>query len=375
MEWLNYHHLLYFWLTVREGGVSRAADQLRLAQPTVSAQIRALENMLGEQLFRRERRSLVLTDVGRIVYRYADDIFSLGRELLDTVRDRPTGRPLRLTVGIVDVVPKLVAYRLLRPVFAMDAPVRVVCREGKADALLAALALHEIDVVVADRRPPPGTPVRAFARLVAESRVTFFAPPRLTRRHRAFPRSLDGAPFLLPAESTTLRRSLDEWFEARNLHPVPIGEFEDSALLMAFAEAGAGLFAAPTLLAPTIRRRVGARAIGVATGIRERFYAISVERRLKHPALIAIDETARQSLPEESLSTKPSHAVPAAEDHADEPTPRRHQDHRDRTGDPGTVRRPRARRSRRRRHQDREHRRRRSQSLDPREADRRPERS
>ena len=296
MEWLNYHHLLYFWLAAREGGVSRAADQLRLAQPTVSAQIRALESMLGEKLFRREGRSLVLTDVGRVVYQYADDIFSLGRELLDTVRDRPTGRPLRLNVGVDDAVPKIVAYELLRPVFAMDVPGRVVWREGKADALLAALALHEIDVVVADRRPTPGTPVRAFARLVAESNVTFFAPPKLARRHRAFPRSLDGAPFLLPAESTTLRRSLDEWFEAENVRPVSVGEFEDSALLMAFAEAGLGLFAVPTLLEPAVRRRLGAKRLGVAKGIRERFYAISVERRLKHPALIAIDEAAHRGL-------------------------------------------------------------------------------
>jgi LysR family transcriptional activator of nhaA len=297
MEWLNYHHLLYFWLAAREGGVSRAAEQLRLSQPTVSTQIRALEGMLGERLFRREGRTLVLTDVGRVVYQYADDIFALGRELLDTVRDRPTGRPLRLTVGVVDVVPKLVAHEFLKPVFALGTPVRVVCREGKADQLLAQLATHDLDVVVADRPPAPGAPVRAFARLLGESDVTFFAtPPLAARRRRAFPRSLDGAPFLLPAETTALRRSLDEWFEQRSLRPNPVCEFEDSALSMAFGQAGLGLFAAPSILEREIRRQYRVVPVGRAPEVRERFYAISVERRLKHPALIAIDEAARRKL-------------------------------------------------------------------------------
>jgi LysR family transcriptional activator of nhaA len=317
MEWLNYHHLFYFWLAAREGGVTRAADQLRLAQPTLSAQIRSLEGMLGEKLFRRRGRTLVPTEVGRVVYQYADDIFALGRELLDTVRDRPTGRPLRLTVGVVDVVPKLVAYELLKPVFALGTPVRVVCREGKADLLLAELAAHELDVVVADRAPAPGTPVRAFARPLGESEVTFFAAaPLARRRRRGFPRSLDGAPFLLPAETTTLRRSLDEWFDEHGVRPNPVCEFEDSALAMAFGQAGLGLFAAPSILEREIRRQYRVVPVGRAAGIRERFYAISVERRLKHPALIAIDESARRMLGPElggprEAPAKPSGSRPA----------------------------------------------------------------
>jgi LysR family transcriptional activator of nhaA len=219
MEWLNYHHLLYFWLAAREGGVSRAADELRLSQPTVSAQIHALEEAFGEKLFRREGRTLALTDVGRVVYRYADDIFSLGRELLDTVRDRPTGRPLRITVGIVDVVPKLVAYELVKPIFGIGVPVRVVCREGKADRLLAELALHEIDVVLADAPASPRVGVRVFHHQLGECGVTFFAAPALARRHRRrFPKSLDGAPFLLPAETTALRaRMLKPWLVTRRM--------------------------------------------------------------------------------------------------------------------------------------------------------------
>jgi LysR family transcriptional activator of nhaA len=219
MEWLNYHHLLYFWLAAREGGVSRAAEQLRLSQPTVSTQIRALEGMLGERLFRREGRTLVLTDVGRVVYQYADDIFALGRELLDTVRDRPTGRPLRLTVGVVDVVPKLVAHEYLKPVFALGTPVRVVCREGKADQLLAQLATHDLDVVVADRPPAPGAPVRAFARLLGESDVTFFATPPLAARRppRCAVRSMSGSNSARfgRTRSVSSRTALSRWPSGR----------------------------------------------------------------------------------------------------------------------------------------------------------------
>jgi len=310
MEWLNYHHLLYFWLTAREGGVSRAAEHLRLAQPTLSAQIRTLEHMLGEKLFRRDGRSLVLTDVGRVVYEYADEIFSLGRELLDTVRDRPSGRPVRLTVGVVDVVPKLIAYAVLKPVFALGVAVRVVCREGKFEALLAQLATHELDVVLADRQPPPGSAVRAFARLVGESDVTFFAAPALARRYRRFPDSLDGAPFVYPAETTTLRRSLDEWFTQHGIRPNPVCEFEDNALAMAFGQAGLGVFAAPSMLEAEIRRQYRVSALGRAADLHERFYALSVERKLRHPALIAIDESARRTLEPPSRERRRRRASP-----------------------------------------------------------------
>jgi LysR family transcriptional activator of nhaA len=297
VEWLNYHHLLYFWLAAREGGVSRAAEQLHLAQPTVSAQIRALEESLGEKLFTRAGRNLALTDVGRVVFRYAEDIFSLGRELMDTVRDRPTGHPLRLTVGVVDVLPKLVAYRLLKPAFELGSPIRVVCREGKAERLLVELGVHELDVVLADRPSEPSFKVRAFSHLLGECGVSFLGTEALARAHRrGFPRSLDGAPFLLPMENTTLRRSLEQWFEAQGIRPMAVSEFEDSALLTVFGQAGLGVFAAPSLIEPEIRRQFRVQRIGRTEDVRERFYAISAERKLQHPAVIAISESARQAL-------------------------------------------------------------------------------
>jgi len=299
MEWLNYHHLLYFWLAAREGGVTRASEELRLAQSTVSAQIRALEHALDEKLFRREGRRLALTDVGRVVYRYADEIFALGRELQDTVRDRPTGRPLRLHVGVTDVVPKLVAHRLLAPVLAGEAPVRITCTEGKAEQLLADLAVHRLDLVIADAPVGPGMRVRAFNHALGESAVAFFATPALAARHRrGFPRSLDGAPLLLPTDNTAVRRALDHWFEAEGIRPAIVSEFEDSALLKVFGQHGAGLFPAPAGFAREVCRQYAVREVGRVDSVRERFWAISVERRLKHPAVVAISEAARTVLGE-----------------------------------------------------------------------------
>src|SRR5262245_38629303 len=263
MEWLNYHHLLYFWTVAREGSVTRAAFELRLGQPTVSAQIRTLEETLGEKLFTRVGRNLALTEVGRLVFRYADDIFSLGRELLDAVKDRPTGRPIRFQVGIADAVPKLVAYRLLRPAFELDPPVRLVCHEDKADRLLAALAVHDLDLAVTDAPVGPTHKVKAFNHLLGECGVTFFGSTRLARAHRrGFPRSLDGAPVLLPTANTTLRRALEQWFDTEGTRPVVVGECADNALLNVFGEAGVGIFAAPTAVEKDIRRENRVEVIG-----------------------------------------------------------------------------------------------------------------
>jgi LysR family transcriptional activator of nhaA len=297
MEWLNYHHLLYFWLAAREGSVTAAAAELRLAQSTVSAQIRRLEHVLGERLFRREGRRLVLTDVGRTAYRYAEEIFGLGRELLDAVHDRPTGRPLRFTVGVADQVPKLVAHRLLAPALALDVPVRVVCHEGKTADLLGALATHELDVVLTDTPLGPDTSVRAFNHLLGESGVTIFGTAARARGvRRRFPRSLAGAPVLLPTPGTALRRALDQWFAAHDLRPHVVAEIEDGALLKVFGQAGVGLFPGPTVLEKEIRRQYGVAVAGRLGDVRERFYAISVERRLKHPAVVAISAAARSTL-------------------------------------------------------------------------------
>jgi len=297
MEWLNYHHLFYFWTVARVGSVTRAAAELRLGQPTVSAQLRTLEEALGEKLFTRVGRSLALTEVGRIVFRYAEDIFSLGRELFDAVKDRPTGRPIRFQVGIADAIPKRIAYRLLRPAFELGEPVRLVCREGEPDRLLAELAVHELDLVLTDAPLGPTHKIKAFNHLLGECEVMFFGSARLARAHRrAFPRSLDGSPVLLPTENTALRRALDQWFDAHGIRPVVIGECEDNALLDVFGAAGVGMFAAPAVIEREIRRDHGVQPIGRVGGVRERFYAISVERRLKHPGVVAIVDAAREKM-------------------------------------------------------------------------------
>jgi LysR family transcriptional activator of nhaA len=285
MEWLNYHHLLYFWTVAREGGVARAAEKLRLSQPTISAQVNALEDSLGERLFEKQGRGLVLTAVGRTVYQYADEIFALGREMLDTVKDRPTGRQGRLSIGISDVVPKLVAYRAIAPALAMPNPPRVFCREGKSDRLFADLAVHALDLVLTDAPVPAGMRVKVFTHPIAESGVTFFASPRVaTTLSGRFPRLLDGAPMLLPSETSAVRAPMEQWFDARALRPAIVGEFDDSALMKAFGESGAGVFAAPSLIEKEVLRS-DLRVLGRTREVRERFYAVVAERKVTNVAV------------------------------------------------------------------------------------------
>ncbi|MBL8978806.1 MAG: transcriptional activator NhaR [Gemmatimonadetes bacterium] len=297
MAWLNYHHLLYFWTVAREGSIARATQKLHLTQPTISAQIHALEESLGEKLFLRSGRRLVLTEVGQVVYRYAEEIFTLGRELQDVLAGRPTGRPVRLTVGIADQVPKLLAHRLLAPAFGLTEPVHLVCREGKLDRLFADLTTHSLDLVLSDAPLTADTRVRAFNHPLGETGVSVFGvAPLADKYRRGFPRSLDGAPFLLPTEGTSLRRSLEEWFDRERVHPVVAAEFSDSALLKVFGMGGVGLFAAPTAIAADVRRQYEVKALGTLEGVRETFYAITIERRLRQPALVAIMEAARNRL-------------------------------------------------------------------------------
>jgi LysR family transcriptional activator of nhaA len=297
MEWLNYHHLLYFWVVAREGGLVPAARALRLSHPTVSAQIHALEESLGEKLFVRVGRKLALTDVGRVVYRYAEEIFTLGREMVDTVKERATGTPLRLDVGIADAVPKLVVRRLLEPALGLAEPVRLVCHEGSYERLLADLALHTLDIVIADAPVPPGSTIRAFNHLLGETGVTFFGTRALVRaRKRRFPGSLDGAPMLLPLEGLTLRRALNQWLDRHDIKPRIVAEFEDSALMKVFGADGLGIFAAPTVVEREVTAQYRVVPLGRAPDLRERFYAISVERRLKNPAVVAISDAARHEL-------------------------------------------------------------------------------
>jgi LysR family transcriptional activator of nhaA len=297
MEWLNYHHLLYFWTVAREGTIARASKELSLAQPTISGQIRVLEDQLGEKLFQRSGRNLVLTDMGRLVYRYADDIFGLGRELMDTLKDRPTGRPLRFQVGVADEVTKIIAYRLLEPAMRLPQQVQIVCRDGAAERLLTDLATHNLDLVIADTPISPTIKVKAFSHPLGETPVTVFGTPKLaSSRRKNFPKSLDGAPFLLPTSGKTLRRTLDQYFDQQSIRPRIVAELDDSALLTTFGQAGAGLFVAPTVIEKEVQRQFDVMIVGRLDTVRERYFALSVERRLKHPAVVAISEAANEML-------------------------------------------------------------------------------
>ena len=297
MEWLNYHHLLYFWTVAKTGTVTAASKELGLTPPTVSAQVHQLEEALGEQLFTKRGRHLVLTDMGKVVYGYADEIFGLGRELMDTLRGRPTGRPARLKVGISDVVPKLITHRILEPVLDLDPDVRLVCREGKTQHLLAELATHDLDVVLADEPIPSSVSVKAYNHLLGSSGVTFFATPERARKvKRDFPKSLDGVPVLLPTENTPMRRGLEAWLDQQGIRPQVVAEFEDSALLKTFGEHGAGVFISPTAIADAVCERYAVKIVGQTDEVRESFYLITVHRRLKHPAVVAISDQAKQRL-------------------------------------------------------------------------------
>lgn len=294
MDWLNYHHLLYFWTVAREGSIARACDSLHLSQPTISAQIRALEKALKVKLFERRGRGLAMTETGRLVYRYADEIFGVGRELQDTLKGRKVGLPLRLAVGIVDAMPKRVAYHLLEPALRLAEPVRLSCSEGKPEALLGELALQNLELVLSDAPLGVGAKVRAYSHQLGECGVSILGTLDLAEAYRdPFPASLDGAPMLLPTDNTTLRRSLDHWLDARGIRPVVVGEFEDSALLKAFGQAGVGLFPVPSVIEEEVQRQYGVEFVGRLEAVRERFYVITAERRLKHPAVVAISEAAR----------------------------------------------------------------------------------
>jgi LysR family transcriptional activator of nhaA len=295
MDWLNYHHLFYFWTVVREGGVSKASKVLRLAQPTVSGQIKALENAFGEKLFQRQGRSLVLTDVGQVVFRYADEIFSLGRELQDTLKGRPVARPRRLVVGVSDSLEKRVTHRLLAPALELDEPVHLVVQEARPERLVAELAAHGLDLVLSDTPAP--SPVRAYSHLLGECGVGLFARPALARKlGPGFPRSMDGVPLLTAADGAALQRSLAHWFDTRGIRPRVVGEFQDSALMESFGEAGVGVFPAPDAVESEVRAAFGVERVGSVDGVRERYWALTVERKLRHPAVLAITETARSEL-------------------------------------------------------------------------------
>jgi LysR family transcriptional activator of nhaA len=291
MKWVNYNHLYYFWVVGREGGVVRASEELMVSQPTVSNQLKELEQSLGHRLFERAGRGRVLTEAGRIAFNYANEMFTLGQEMLNALEHRRVGpAALRLTAGVVDVIPKPLAHQLLAPALALPGqPVRLVCREDKSDRLLADLAARRIDLVLSDA--PIGTAVQlqGHNHLLAESGVSFFAARDLAARYRrGFPRSLNGAPVLLPSDHTQVRRSLNLWFDSKRIHPVVAGEFDDSALMLALGRAAAGVFPVPTMMEPELRREPDVELVGRARDVRERFYAITLEEKPTHPAVVAI---------------------------------------------------------------------------------------
>jgi len=297
MEWLNYHHLYYFWSVARDESVSRAGERLSLAPSTISAQVGKLEEMLGNKLFRRVGRNLELTDMGKIVFRYADEIFVLGREMLDTVQGRPISGPLRLVVGIVDALPKLVVRKLLKPALQLPEQIHLTCHEGKEEQLLAELSVHGLDIVLTDTPVKPGLSIKAYSHRLGECGVSFFAADQLVGGLQgAFPRSLDGMPMLLPSPMSSLRGSLDQWFDSIDIRPRIIGEFDDQALLKVFGQAGDGFFAAPTIIEMEVCRQHDVQVIGRSDVVREQFYAISVERVIKHPAVAAIQKAASKSI-------------------------------------------------------------------------------
>jgi LysR family transcriptional activator of nhaA len=297
MDWLNYHHLFYFWTVAKEGSIARATPKLGLAQPTISAQVKALERALGEKLFERAGRGLVLTEMGRTVLRYADEIFSLGHELVDAVKDRPRNKPIRFEVGVSQVIPMLLVEKFLRPICASDPDqLRLICREGRLSDLLPALAIHDVDLVLADQPADPAIKVKAFSHLLGECGVSFFGSKRYRPLAKGFPRSLDSSPFLVPGRSTWTFKALEQWFEAMDIQPTVIAEFEDVDLLQVFGKRGMGIFTAPTIVEREVCRQFGVAAIGRTNKIRERFFAISVERKLRHPAVIRLTQAARSQL-------------------------------------------------------------------------------
>lgn len=293
---VNFSHLRSFWMVSHEGSVTRTAEKLRLSQPAVSMQLRELERSLGAKLLRRSGRTLALTEPGRLVQRYADEIFGLSRELTDALAGRQ-GRFARLTIGVAMVVPKLLAYRFVKPALTLPEPVQIQCLEDRPERLLAELAAQSIDLALADTPLTPLAKVRAFNHLLGETPVAIFGAPELAAAHRRrFPRSLEGAPLLLPTEISSLRRSLDDWFEAEGIRPRVVGEFDDTALLGVFGQQAVGLFPAPAVIEHEIRRQHGVVRVGTLAAVRQRFYAISGERHLTHPAVRALAEAARNEL-------------------------------------------------------------------------------
>jgi len=304
VEFLNYHHLRYFWMVAKAGSLKRAAEKLHVSPPSISAQVRELEEFLGAPLFRRVGRAKALTDAGQIALRYAEEIFGLGEELVNAIRQRPSVRELRLHVGVADSFPKPVINQVLEPVFSMPQKVHVILREGKLEDLLAQLAAHRLDMVLADEPASGGVKARLFSHPLGASGVTFCATPALAARLRkGFPRSLHQAPALMPSEETALRRAVEQWFQDRQIQPRVIADFEDAAMMCVVAAHGKGFLPLPTLVVREAVRTHQLRRIGEAEGCTIQFFVLTAERRIKHPAVALVTRS-------ESLLQTPDSPAP-----------------------------------------------------------------
>jgi LysR family transcriptional activator of nhaA len=301
VEWLNYHHLRYFWTVARKGGVRKAAEELHVSQPSISAQLRLLEESLGQKLFRRSGRNLVLTETGQLVLNYADEIFSAGRELMNAVKQRPGKHPVRVNIGLTDAFPKLIAFQILRAAFRSEAAVHMICREGEIGPLVSHLQAHRLDIVLADEPASSALKAKTFNHRLGRSGITFCAVPSLAAKlRRNFPQSLDGAPALLPTQNMGMRAALETWFDSKAIRPRLVGEFEDSALMEVCSTGGRGFTAVHTVVDRAALKHFGLRVIARVDECGTDFYAITAERRVKHPAAVAITEHAYSSVFAES---------------------------------------------------------------------------
>jgi LysR family transcriptional activator of nhaA len=300
MEWLNYRHLYYFWVVARTGSVAHASRELRLTHPTVSTQLHQLEDILGEKLFRKSGRGLALTDVGQTTYRYANEIFGLGRELMDVVQRGAAPSSMRLAIGVTDFLPKSIVQQLLQPALRLKTPVRLICREDRTLAdFLGELSMHALDLVLSDAPAGVDSPVKLFNHVLGECGTTIFGTARTAAAlRRGFPRSLDGQPFVAPGRGAALRRAIEQWFDAQGVRPRIVAEVDDSGLGQVFAAMGLGLFAGPATIEGEARKRYDLRIVGAIPSLRQRFYAVTVQRRIRHPGVVAICAAARARLVE-----------------------------------------------------------------------------
>ncbi|MEQ1869258.1 MAG: LysR family transcriptional regulator [Vicinamibacterales bacterium] len=290
MEWLNYHHLYYFWVVARTGSVAAASRELRLTHPTVSAQIHQLEGIIGEKMFKRAGRGLALTDVGQTAFRYATEIFGLGREFMAVVKRGATPQSMHLAIGVSNCLPKSIVQRLLEPALHLTPPPYLICREDRSlQEFLKELSAHALDLVLSDEPAGTGAPVKLFNHLLGECGTTILgsASAAASLRKR-FPQSLDGAPFLMPSVNAALRRELARWFVAQGIRPRVVAEIDDGSLAKVLAAGEYGVYACPSVMEDDARRRYGLRTVGTIPSLKNRFYAISVEQRLRHPGAVAI---------------------------------------------------------------------------------------